>query len=135
MIASVFRPSDDATVYLFHVPSNCFAVVSLEQLAHMLEALFGTDDCDGDESVAVRAADLADSARALAAEVRDAIASHAVFVHPVTGTEVYAYEVDGFGNALFMDDANVPSLLGLPYLGWCAADDPLYRSTRDFVLR
>lgn len=42
------------------------------------------------------------------------------------GTAVLAYEVDGFGNALFMDDANVPSLLSLPYLGWVARDDPLY---------
>ena len=53
--------------------------------------------------------------------------------HPVHG-EVWAYEVDGFGNRHHMDDANVPSLLSLPYLGACAPDDPLYQRTRAFVL-
>jgi meiotically up-regulated gene 157 (Mug157) protein len=33
-----------------------------------------------------------------------------------------------------MDDANVPSLLSLPYLGCCRTDDPMYRATRAFVL-
>lgn len=52
----------------------------------------------------------------------------------VAGETVYAYEVDGFGNQLFMDDANVPSLLSLPFLRFCAVDDPLYLSTRHQVL-
>jgi Uncharacterized conserved protein len=46
----------------------------------------------------------------------------------------YVYEVDGFGNQLFMDDANVPSLLSLPYLGCCTASDPIYRRTRAKIL-
>jgi meiotically up-regulated gene 157 (Mug157) protein len=47
---------------------------------------------------------------------------------------IYAYEVDGFGNQLLMDDANVPSLLSLSYLGCCTANDPVYVRTRSFVL-
>jgi uncharacterized protein len=111
MIWSGFRPSDDACVYGYHVPGNAFAVVTLERLGEML----GEDP-------------LAHEARALAAEVLAGIAEHAV----VGG--VYAYEVDGLGNALLLDDANVPSLLSLPYLGFCARDDPLYVSTRSWVL-
>ena len=42
----------------------------------------------------------------------------------------FAYEVDGLGNSLFIDDANVPSLLSLPYLEVCAPDDELYLKTR-----
>jgi meiotically up-regulated gene 157 (Mug157) protein len=69
----------------------------------------------------------------LADEVREALFAHAVVEHPLHGG-VWAYEVDGFGNRHHMDDANVPSLLSLPYLGACAPDDPLYRRTRGFVL-
>ena len=36
---SIFRPSDDATVFPFLVPSNFFAVVSLRQAAEMVETI------------------------------------------------------------------------------------------------
>lgn len=120
MIRSMFRPSDDATVFPYLVPSNLFAVVSLRQMAEMLVALQG----DGT---------LATEARALAAEVEDAAEETAVVEHPEHG-RVWAYEVDGYGNRLFMDDANVPSLLALPYLGCCAENDPVYRRTRALIL-
>jgi hypothetical protein len=107
MTWSGFRPSDDACVYGYHVPANAFAAVSLERLGEML----------GDEEPV-----------ALAAEIRAGIAQHGV------AGEIYAYEVDGLGHTLLLDDANVPSLLSLPYLGFCALDDPLYVSTRAWVL-
>ena len=120
LIVSIFRPSDDATTFPFLVPSNHFAVVSLRQLAEMAEptGLGG---------------DFASECRSLATEVASALRQHAVVTHPALG-EVWAYEVDGFGNRHHMDDANVPSLLSLPYLGACAVDDPLYLRTRSFVL-
>ena len=77
--------------------------------------------------------DFARECRALADEVAEALDTWARVRHPDLG-QVWAYEVDGFGNRLHMDDANVPSLLSLPYLGACAKDDPLYRRTRAFVL-
>jgi meiotically up-regulated gene 157 (Mug157) protein len=120
LIHSMFRPSDDSCVYPFLVPSNLFAVVALEQLAE----IFATEI--GDNSFAGECIELA-------GEVAAAIADHAVVEHPTHG-EVYAYEVDGFGNALVMDDANVPSLLSLPYLGAAHVDDPLYQSTRRLIL-
>jgi meiotically up-regulated gene 157 (Mug157) protein len=120
LIVSIFRPSDDATTFPFLIPSNHFALVSLNQLAEM------ADEISGDPG-------FAGECRTLAQEVREALFAHAVVDHPIHG-EVWAYEVDGFGNRHHMDDANVPSLLSLPYLGACASDDPLYRRTRDFVL-
>ncbi len=120
LIHSMFRPSDDACLYPFLVPSNLFAVVSLRQLAEIFREEIG-DRGFADECVA------------LAEEVEVAIRQHAVLEHPAHG-RVYAYEVDGFGNALFMDDANVPSLLALPYLGAAQNSDTVYQSTREFVL-
>ncbi|MBT8398431.1 MAG: glycoside hydrolase family 125 protein [Gemmatimonadetes bacterium] len=120
LIVSIFRPSDDATIFPFLIPSNHFAVVSLLQLAEMIR------DIRGEEA-------FAQECMALAQEVREALFAHGVVPHPVHG-EVWAYEVDGFGNRHHMDDANIPSLLSLPYLGACAPDDPLYRRTRAFVL-
>lgn len=119
LIASLFRPSDDATIFPFLVPANLYAVVSLKQLA--------------DLSQGVGYADIATESAALASEVAGALQAHGTAIHPQRG-RVWAYEVDGYGSALFMDDANVPSLLSLPYLGCCAADNPLYLRTRALVL-
>ena len=120
LICSVFRPSDDATIYPFLVPSNYFAVISLKQMAEMFR-MIGNDKM------------MANDCEALAAEVHAALQKYAIAQHPVHG-RVLAYEVDGFGNQLFMDDANVPSLLAMPYLGSIPADDPVYQNTRRMVL-
>jgi meiotically up-regulated gene 157 (Mug157) protein len=120
LICSIFRPSDDATIYPFLVPSNHFAVVSLRQLAE-LHASIANDSS------------FAADCRDLASEVESALRQHAVTEHLEFG-KVLAYEVDGFGNRLFMDDANIPSLLSLPYLGCCPVVDPVYQATRAFVL-
>ncbi|HLP16958.1 MAG TPA: glycoside hydrolase family 125 protein [Bacteroidota bacterium] len=120
LIASTFRPSDDATIFPFLIPSNLFAVVSLRQLAEMFREI-------------IRDGQFAGDCEALASEIEQAVRDSAVAVHGKFGA-LYAYEIDGFGNRLFMDDANVPSLLSLPYLGCCPADDPVYRNTRNFVL-
>ena len=120
LIVSIFRPSDDATTFPFLVPSNHFAVVSLRQLAEMAQIIASDPE-------------LASECEALATEVEQALTDHAVVEHPVHG-KVWAYEVDGFGNRHHMDDANIPSLLSLPYLGACSPYDPLYLRTRAFVL-
>jgi meiotically up-regulated gene 157 (Mug157) protein len=119
LIVSIFRPSDDATIFPFLVPSNHFAVVSLRQLGEMARTVRGSEG-------------FASACEAMADEVDAALAAHAVVEHPVHG-RLWAYEVDGFGNRHHMDDANIPSLLSLPYLGACTPSDPLYRRTRAFV--
>ena len=119
LIASAFRPSDDATTFLFLIPSNFFAVNVLNKAAEILTAVNHRSD-------------LASQCKALADEVETALKQYAIYDHPKYG-KIYAYEVDGFGNQLLMDDANVPSLLAMPYLGLVDVDDSIYQNTRRFV--
>ncbi|MGM9735065.1 MAG: glycoside hydrolase family 125 protein [Candidatus Cryptobacteroides sp.] len=119
LIVSSFRPSDDATTFDFLVPSNFFAVTSLRKAAEILETV------NGEKA-------LASECRDLASEVEKALAEYAVVEHPRYG-RIYAFEVDGFGNRFLMDDANVPSLLAMAYLGDVDVKDPVYLNTRRFV--
>jgi len=116
LIHSMFRPSDDACTFPFLIPSNLFAVTALRQLAR----IHAEARADG-----AAAADCA----ALADEVETALKAHGTMDDGHGGT-VWAYEADGFGNAIFMDDANVPSLSALPLFTDIAGTDPLYRRTR-----
>ena len=119
LIASCFRPSDDATTLQFLVPSNFFAVTSLRKAAEILTQVNKNTG-------------LAEECTRLAQEVETALKKYATYNHPEYGT-IYAFEVDGFGNHLLMDDANVPSLLAMPYLGDMDINDPIYQNTRKFV--
>ena len=119
LIVSSFRPSDDATVLQFLVPSNFFAVSSLRKAAEILTKV------NKNEALAAECTALAD-------EVAAALDKYAVYNHPEFGP-IYAFEVDGFGNSLLMDDANVPSLLALKYLTPEVIDDGIYANTRRFV--
>ena len=120
MTWSGFRPSDDACRYGYNVPGNLFAATALDCLAELAAAVFADPD-------------LARRACATSQAIRVGVAAHGVVEHPRFGA-VYAYEVDGLGGRLLMDDANLPSLLSLPQLGSCAADDPVWTATRAFVL-
>lgn len=120
LIHSVFRPSDDATVFPFLIPSNLFAVGSLKQLSEIAEKVYDNRE-------------FAKSCTSLAKEVEIAIQKFGIVSHPKYGN-IYAMEVDGFGNHLLQDDANVPNLLSLPYLGLVNHKDPIYVNTRRFVL-
>lgn len=119
LIVSSFRPSDDATTFDFLVPSNFFAVSSLRKAAEILVEVN-------------KEKELADECLALASEVEKALKQYAVIKHPSYG-KIYAFEVDGFGNRYLMDDANVPSLLAMAYLGDVDPSDPIYKNTRKFV--
>jgi uncharacterized protein len=120
LIYSGFRPSDDSCIYPLNIPGNFFAVKTLERIEEMLTEI-------AHDSAA------ASQAGSLRTEIKSALDAHAGTRHPTAG-EIWAYEIDGFGNALCMDDANVPSLLGMPYLETCSASDPSYLATRHFVL-
>lgn len=119
LICSFFRPSDDTTSYLYLIPSNFMAVTSLRKAAEILTTVN-------------KNAELAKECSELADEVSEALKKHAIYNHPKYG-QIYAYEVDGFGNYLLMDDANVPSLLAMAYLGDVDINDPIYQNTRRFV--
>ena len=120
LIFSMFRPSDDSCIFPFLIPSNMFAMASLGQLSEMAKAVMGDKafaaECSG-----------------LASEVWGALDRFATVTHEKYG-QIWAFEIDGFGGQNLMDDANVPSLLSLPWLGWCARDDKTYLRTRSFVL-
>ncbi len=119
LIASAFRPSDDATQYEFLIPSNFFAVSSLRKAAEILETVNHN-------------AKLARQCRVLADEVFGALEQYAVVNHPKYGN-IYAFEVGGYGNPLMMDDATVPSLLAMAYLGDVTNRDQTYQNTRKFI--
>ena len=120
MTWSGFRPSDDRCKYNYLVPANMMAVCALKKAAEL--ASQGFEDTK-----------LESECRSLAYDIDEGIKTHAVYNHPRYG-EVYAYEVDGLGNMLFMDDANSPSLLSAPYIGYTDKNNPIYLNTRKFIL-
>ena len=120
LICSMFRPSDDATIYPYLIPSNFFAVISLTHIAELLKAIGGPQ-----EEIK--------KATGLSKQVHDALNVHATVNNGSFG-KMYAYEINGFGSCNLMDDANIPSLLSLPYLGAVPATDPVYQNTRRYVL-
>lgn len=120
MTWSGFRPSDDACKYGYLVPANMFAVVVLGHLSDIAREVLADEE-------------LRLAAEQLREEIEAGIREHGIVEHPKYG-QIYAYEADGLGNHHLMDDANVPSLLSIPYLGYCEADDLVYTNTRRFVL-
>lgn len=138
LVRSAFRPSDDATIFQFFVPGNAYIAVELEHLTAILQSYLG-DDAAAAPARKMRSPfstdilGLLEEARQLSARIRDGIMEHAVLEHPKFG-RVFAYEVDGYGSHLFMDDANIPSLLSLPDLGFVSKDDAVYRNTRKMIL-
>ncbi|HXW77682.1 MAG TPA: glycoside hydrolase family 125 protein [Candidatus Eremiobacteraceae bacterium] len=120
MIWTGFRPSDDAALYGYHIPDEMFAVVVLTELSE-LEGVVWHDEVKQQEVEALRDG------------VNTGIDTYGITYSPKWGY-IYAYEVDGLGHTNLMDDANVPSLLSIPYLGYGSADNPIYQNTRKFVL-
>jgi uncharacterized protein len=120
MIWTGFRPSDDPAKYNYIIPDEMFAVVGLTELAE-IEGDVWQDPAKQQEVLALRD------------EVNQGIIDYGIVYSPKYGY-MYAYEVDGLGHANLMDDANIPSLLSIPYLGYAPAADPIYQDTRKFVL-
>ncbi|MGN0636469.1 MAG: glycoside hydrolase family 125 protein [Acutalibacteraceae bacterium] len=120
MIWSGFRPSDDACQYGYLIPSNMFAVAVLRYAAEIAESVLLDFD-------------LKEESLTLAAEVDAGIQKYGVVEYKQFGP-IYAYETDGLGHYNFMDDSNVPSLMAMPYFGYCDKADPLYGNTRKFIL-
>lgn len=115
----VFRPSDDETVFPYLIPANAMAAVYLKKLAPLLEKLYSFET--------------AQRALRLAHTIDTGIREFGIIDHKTYG-KIYAYEVDGFGSVCVMDDPNIPSLLSLPYLGFCNSQDEIYRNTRAMIL-
>ena len=119
MVWSGFRPSDDACKYGYLIPANAHMAKVLEQLSDLPDEVFGETQSKS-------------RARKLSDEIKAGILEHGIV--EMAGEKIYAYECDGLGNYLLQDDANIPSLLSLPYLGVCSELDPIYVKTREFIL-
>lgn len=119
LIRSAFRPSDDATILGFLIPANAMMAVELRRTAEILKK--------------AGKAVLAQTLQRRGQSIADGIWEHGVVSHRIWG-DVFAYEVDGYGSHILMDDANVPSLLSLPILGFVSLDDPVYIATRKMIL-
>ncbi|KAK4962992.1 hypothetical protein LTR10_000619 [Elasticomyces elasticus] len=121
LIRSAFRPSDDATILGFFIPANAMMAVELKRAAAILATASGKSKL---------AADL----KKRGETIEKGIWTHAVIQHPTLKVPVFAFEIDGYGSHILMDDANVPSLLSLPYLGFVAKNERTYQNTRKMIL-
>ncbi|KAI5863840.1 glycoside hydrolase family 125 protein [Durotheca rogersii] len=121
MVRSPFRPSDDSALFDFQIPANMMLSRYLESTSGIMERLPNAPK------------GLSRRMKRMAAEIREAISQWGIVKAP-NGQQIFAYEVDGFGGQNLMDDANVPSLLSAPFLGYLDKDDPIYQNTRAFVL-
>ncbi|EXJ84028.1 hypothetical protein A1O3_04695 [Capronia epimyces CBS 606.96] len=130
LIRSAFRPSDDATVFGFLIPANAMMSVELARASTMLKAASSVWSAPNEAKWMLT---VAEDLQTRADTIKAGIYKHAVTTHPEFG-EVFAYEVDGYGSHLLIDDANVPSLLSLPLLGFVDASDPIYQNTRRMIL-
>ncbi|TWU77718.1 hypothetical protein ED733_008461 [Metarhizium rileyi] len=118
LVRSFFRPSDDSTIYQYFIPANMMFSRFLKACAEIMQTI--------DKETAT-------SMLSMAQGIEKAVEQYGIVKHPKFG-DIYAYEVDGFGSHNFMDDANVPSLLSIPHLGFKSNTDEVYQRTRDFVL-
>jgi len=120
MTWSGFRPSDDACKYGYLIPSNMFAVVVLGYIEEFAKVIFND-------------AGLEEEAKKLKEEIQKGIEQYGI-VHDDIFGDIYAYETDGLGHYNLMDDANVPSLLSIPWLNYTNGSDEIYQNTRKYIL-
>lgn len=121
LIRSGFRPSDDATIFQLFIPANMMFSSYLATASEIMGKL----------NVA-NSASLAQQMSGLSTSLRNAIETYGTVNHPTFG-KVYAFEVDGFGSTAIMDDANIPSLLSAPFIGY-EVDEQTYINTRNLIL-
>ncbi|EFQ86932.1 hypothetical protein CFE70_008131 [Pyrenophora teres f. teres 0-1] len=119
LVRSAFRPSDDATILGFFIPANAMIAVELKRAAVLLNKA-------GKKTIAATVLKWGE-------KIAKGVWEHGVVTHKKYG-EVFAFEVDGYGSHILMDDANLPSLLALPLLGFCDANDKIYKNTRKMIL-
>lgn len=115
MVGTHHRPSDDLSVFAFLTPANAMLSVELSHLATIL-------DSTG------KGQNISTLAKQWSSRIHDSIWENTIV------SNIFAYETNGFGARYVMDDANVPSLLSLPYLGFLRKDDPAYVATRRLLL-
>ena len=119
MVWTGFRPSDDPCRYQYNIPVNMLAVVVMRDLTEIERDVYHDNGKAG-------------NAWGLSVDIQRGIEQYGVANYD--GKKIYAYEVDGLGHTNLMDDANIPSLLSIPYFGYLPATDSVYQNTREFAL-
>lgn len=119
LVRSAFRPSDDATILGFFIPGNAMMAIELKRTADILSKASKPN--------------LAEQLRSRGERIEKGVWEHGVVSHPKFGS-VFAFEVDGYGSSILMDDANLPSLLALPLLGFLTTEEKTYQNTRKMIL-
>ena len=117
-----FRNSDDATTFSYNIPENAMIASTFLSLADMLDKIPGAKE------------GYAAKIRKLGTEIKDSIYKHGILTDYTTDEQYFAFEVDGFGNSLFMDEPGYPSLISLPFLGFCSASDQIFLNTKKRIL-
>ncbi|KAM5341948.1 hypothetical protein ACJ41O_014979 [Fusarium nematophilum] len=112
LVACSHRPSDDLSVFNFITSDNAMMSVELDNVADLLNEIG-------------KMKPLSRKLRQHAKTIRKA-----VWDHTRTANGLFAYETNGYGGQYIMDDANVPSLISLPYLGFLKRDDATYKKTK-----
>ena len=119
LVRSAFRPSDDATIFQLFIPANAQLSVNLNRLSTILNKTSNLPTLSGQAEI-------------MSQTIRTAIMDQAIINS--TDGPLYAYEINGLGGVNFMDDANIPSLMSLPYIGFINSTDGIYNNTRKAIL-
>ncbi|POW14904.1 hypothetical protein PSTT_02508 [Puccinia striiformis] len=117
LVGTRLRPSNEPVIFPYNVPVNAMISVQTSQLQKLLT------------SAPLSPPSLKRRAAAISQNINKALNVHAVTTHPIWG-KIYAYELDGFGSTAIMDDAAIPSLLSLPYIGWESLNSTIFKTTR-----
>ncbi len=118
MIHGIFR-QDDATILSLFVPDNIMAITELRKLGEMMMCICSDEDMSKD-------------CYDMAEQVEKAVYEDAIVEHKIFG-KIFAFEIDGFGSRIVMDDPSLPGLLNLPSMGYWGFDE-VYENTRKFIL-
>jgi meiotically up-regulated gene 157 (Mug157) protein len=121
LVRSFHRPSDDACTYQYLIPSNMMFSSALNASSLIMS------------KITPRSSNLTSWMRQMSTNINRGINDHALVPDPKYGM-IYAYEIDGYGSVISMDDPNVPSLLSAPFIGYTKTQDPIYSNTRRKIL-
>jgi len=121
MVWNAFRPSDDPHTFGYHIPGNLFLASYLPFVGNVAKEVWQDEE-------------LARYAEELRNDILNGVERYGT--KSVDGKTVYCYETDGLGHCNLMDDANVPSLLSIPYLDPSGEhyNREIYTNTREFIL-
>lgn len=116
MIKTGFRPSDDPNQLAYNIPGNAMASVFLKYVAEYILVKVPKN------SVFYSSAQiLMTKMQSLSAQIKQGIYSYGIVQR--NNKKIFAYQVNGFGDYRLYDDANLPSLLSLPYFDFVTLKD------------